>query len=208
MTVAGRFLIVILLSNKTKLFENRPSGNASLPDYFFLSSLRDMGTLGDSILQTPSLGTSPQTPSSLRAYSSLLSENSIKHPSKPHIPCGGSHKDLHARRIAQAKPLLRIIAVRVRENQEAVGRLLHPARTHQLLCVLAVDIHAVLLQSANRSPGIASVSQRADERTVVRRRDIHRHRVRLNQPEVLRCRPEIECLAVRENPLSVDELTL
>ena len=39
---------IILLSNKTKLFENRPSGNASLPDYFFLSSLRDMGTLGDS----------------------------------------------------------------------------------------------------------------------------------------------------------------
>ena len=27
---------IILLSNKTKLFENRPSGNASLPDYFFL----------------------------------------------------------------------------------------------------------------------------------------------------------------------------
>ena len=34
--------------------------------------------MGDFIPQTPSLGTHPQTPSSLRAYRSFLSENSIK----------------------------------------------------------------------------------------------------------------------------------
>ena len=122
----------------TELFENRPSGNASLPDYLFLSSLRDMGTLGDfrpgnGIVAQALLSVSrrsaslyrpqgalgfgppkplawdrslpppvadegrrsvgnrkecrlrhdyasfpgPQTPSSLRAYSSFLSENSI-----------------------------------------------------------------------------------------------------------------------------------
>ena len=33
--------------------------------------------MGDFIPQTPSLGTHPQTPSSLRAYRSFLSENSI-----------------------------------------------------------------------------------------------------------------------------------
>ena len=33
----------------------------------FSESLRDMGTMGDFIPQAPSLGTSPQTPSPLRA---------------------------------------------------------------------------------------------------------------------------------------------
>ena len=65
--IGARGMCIILLSNKTELFDHRPSGNASLPDCFFLESLRDRGTSGDFIHQTPSLGTRPQTPSSLRA---------------------------------------------------------------------------------------------------------------------------------------------
>ena len=56
---------------------NRPSGFALLPDCFS-SWLRNRGTMGDFIPQTPSLGTSPQTPSSLRADCSLLSEKDMK----------------------------------------------------------------------------------------------------------------------------------
>ena len=38
---------IILFSNRTGLSDNRPSGFASLPDCFFLLSLRDTGTMGD-----------------------------------------------------------------------------------------------------------------------------------------------------------------
>ena len=48
----------------------------SLTTFFFIASRWE--TMGDFIPQTPSLGTSPQTPSSLRAYSSPLSEKSIR----------------------------------------------------------------------------------------------------------------------------------
>ena len=48
----------------------------SLTTFFFIASRWE--TMGDFIPQTPSLGTSPQIPSSLRAYSSLLSEKSIR----------------------------------------------------------------------------------------------------------------------------------
>ena len=57
----------MLLSNRTELCADNPSGNASLPDCFFLSSLRDAGTLGGFHPPTSSLRTSLQTPSSLRA---------------------------------------------------------------------------------------------------------------------------------------------
>ena len=70
-------VLIDTTSNKTELFDHRRSGNASLPDCYFLESLRDRGTLGDFIPQTPSLGTRPQTPSSLRAYGSFLSEKSM-----------------------------------------------------------------------------------------------------------------------------------
>ena len=52
------------------------SGSGHWP--LFCESLRDKGTLGDFIPQTPSLGTRPQTPSSLRVYSSFLSEKSMR----------------------------------------------------------------------------------------------------------------------------------
>ena len=42
--------------------------------------------MGDFIPQTPSLGPCPQTPSSLRAYRSFLSENSINYILIPGIP--------------------------------------------------------------------------------------------------------------------------
>ena len=51
---------------------NRPSGFASLPDYFFLNRFAIGETMGEFIPQTPSLGTHPQTPSSLRGDGSLL----------------------------------------------------------------------------------------------------------------------------------------
>ena len=59
-------LYFIWISNRTELCMNRPSGFASLPDYFFLNRFAIRGNDGAFIPQSPCLGTRPQTPSPLR----------------------------------------------------------------------------------------------------------------------------------------------
>ena len=70
---------------------SRPSGFALLPDCFS-SLLRNRGTMGDFIPQTPSLGTSPQTPSShYESYipkKQLSQSDSVIRVKGTRFPCG------------------------------------------------------------------------------------------------------------------------